>query len=1032
MRFSRAVAANKLGARCFRTRAATSIAGTASRSHLISSRISQRRNYTNGAQNSTGQDPSKASPSVEEIRLQTEFEENQDIRKYLSRWQETHSNELDPVRGPGTSNPSEQAKPWVGNMLNDFRESASDALRAIDHEMSEFSSATDEGEDMHEFLEPGDLVALSSLEGILGFAVYVRSIDKQQQFYTGRGKWRIAFSKDLDYVVKGFVPRELVAPLHPYFPDTSAELGTEMQSAIEGGVPRHIGAPILRMVDEFSEKVDELYRTNASRLDTIHDVVADEEEKLEFTIEELACKALDLDQSELNDAVLYAVHQATCRNAFIMDHDRSSLFTNYYLVHPKSVAEVLDTVGTWVREHQEYFVRTVTGREVPNLKDHPLQLFIQKAQRLIRLSRKIRSPTTMSSVGPTSQRFQPGQDGKAMVYREVLTERFTPSDQKIIEFLQLWCIPPRRMTSGALRTAGSHIMRSTGMYSSLELSAATVPLLLQELGVISPWENLRLFDHSLSLPGHGASPRSDQMWDDVQQACQKPGSEKLVDTMDGMRTDWGDLPVYCVDDVDAQEIDDGVSLEPVPGTDDTFWIRVHVANPSAFMDSEDLIMKYAALRNQTVYAPERTYPMLPSSLTQNNFSLSSGRPTLTFSAKMNLKGDILETDISNGIVRNVIYITHSKLREFLEPNSEGPSKTLTVGGESVKERSREAMQESLSENDKSTFSTLRQLMLAFHDYRRANGAMELPSPIDNSVSVIAGTAPMKPGKMRVNEGRYFLGDPIIQLRSTPADPHEVPDLTKRNLISTLMNLACWVSGKWCAERNIPAVYDGTWYHPEYPKLTNKNLSDYGGRNWLHLTAPKGISSSSPVPHVSMGLDAYIKSTSPLRRYTDVMAHYQIEAALRFEKQNGRSIDATKDESILPFTKDNVDTYIARNRWKRNRIQEIDRASKQFWACMLLFRAFYFAECALPETFPCLLHQSYSNTSLSGTQLGEGYAGVITSLGVRCHIIFPPDFAEVDILTAVEAKITAVDMSRMLVMMEATRVIKHFERVGEWS
>ncbi|KAF9895230.1 hypothetical protein FE257_000132 [Aspergillus nanangensis] len=922
-----------------------------------------RRRYLTGGTNAPGlgHDLLRQQTSIEDIRLKTEFEENKDIREYLRKWQRTHSNSLDPVRGPGTPNELDPNAPWIGNMLNDNREAydaGSDTMRSADEDVAEFSHDADDGEGIHDFLEPGDLVALPAADGILTFAIYVRSVYKQQQFYTERGKWRIAFPKDIDYVVKGFAPPELVAPLHPHLPDTLASLGLEIQSAIEGGVPRPVGAPLLRLIGDFDERVRELYQANAYRLDRIHEIVADADDKVELTLEELASKALGVDQDQLDNAILYTVHQTTRQNPFLIENDRSSLFADYYLVQPKRVAEVLETVTTWVHEHQEYLIRAVTGKEVPNLKDHPLQQFIQKAQRLIRLSRKVRSPTTMACVGPTAQRFQPGQEGNAMVYREVLTEKFTDMDR------------------------------------------------------------------------HGISRRSDNMWTDVEQACEKFNTESLSDRMQNTRVDWGELTIYCVDNADAQEIDDGVSLERIPGSEDTFWIRVHIANPSAFIQADDIIMEYAASRIQTLYVPERTYPMLPSSLTQKHFSLASGRPTLTFSAKMNLQGEVLSTEISNGIAQNVVYITHDKLRGIFEPETKGQLDTLTVGGVFPPGSGRETLQDTLSSEDENTFHILRKLMLAFRDHRRKNGAMEWPSHIDTPVSMMAGTASLNPSNMEVKEGRYYLGDPIIQLRPRSFDPHEIPDITRQNLISTLMNLACWVSGKWCADRNIPTVYDGTYYHPEYPRLTSQNMSEYGGQNWLQLSAPKGVSLSSPIHHMPLGLDVYVKSTSPLRRYTDLMAHYQIEAALRFEQEHGRQFDANTDSATLPFSREHVDGFIKRSLWKRNRLRDVDRASKQFWACMLLFRAFYFAECELPETFTCLLHKPYSATSLVGTPLAQGYGGMIAELGVRCQVMTSD--LDVDILSTVEAKVTAVDLSRMVVIMEATRVVKPFERVGEWA
>lgn len=861
-------------------------------------------------------------------------------------------------------------------------------------------------------------------------AIYVRSVQKQQQFYTSRGKWRVASNKDLDYVLKGFAPRELVQRLHPYLPDGFSEADTEIQSFIEGGVPRPVGAPLILMLQEFEEQVRSFYREHPCELDNIYDRVADENERLEFTVRELAAKALGMDESELTPPILFLVHRAVTRYPFVVDYDRTSVFTDHYLVQPKRVAKVIETVGNWVREHQDHLARVAMGKE-SNFKDHPLQKFINKAQRLIRHSRSVRSPTTMANVGPTAQRFPPDETKGGRVYREVPTEKFSDTDRMIIEYLQLYCIPPRRMKSGIMRYAGAHIMRSTGMYSTLTLYSGSVPLFLQELGVIAPWENLNVLDQTLALPGHGISSRSDRTmqhtWQMAVQMCDKP----LEDVMKDLRTDWGDLPVYCVDDVDSKEIDDGISLEKVPGSSDTYWIRVHVANPSAFIPHDHTIAQYAAHRFQTLYVPERTYPMMPERVTGKYFSLAPGRPTLTISAKINTDGEVLETNIVNGYVRNVIYLTHDKLRELFATGPKIPPKRFVVGGEMPPQKAGRELRETLTEEDKKTFHTLRQIMLGFRNQQRKNGAFSWPDKIETPVSVYYGKSVPK-HRLDVTQGRYFLGDPVISLQWRDYDPHLVPDLTKENLISTIMNFACWVTGRWCADRNIPVVYDGTWYHPEYPPLTSENISQYGGKNWLLYAPPKGISASSVLSHSALGFDAYVKSTSPLRRYTDMLAHYQVEAALRYERQHGRKFDAEQEPSFLPFPRDKVDSVIERSRWLRPRMMQCESASNQFWACQLLFRAFYFNECELPETFPCVVHQPLSHVTLAQSDHMEGYVAYNLPFGVRCQLFVPPSFGEVEMLDVVEAKIIAVDMAREVVFMEAVRLVKHFERIGDWA
>jgi hypothetical protein len=863
-------------------------------------------------------------------------------------------------------------------------------------------------------------------------AIYIRSVHKQLQFYTSRGKWRIASNKDLDFVFKGFATKEMVAQLHPYLPEKLAVAHTQLQNIAEGGLPREVGAPLLRKLEAFDTQVGKLYRQKVNVLTNIYDHVAEEDERLELTLSEIISKAVGIQPNEITPEWRFVVHRATSRYPFIIDNDRSSVFVDHYLIHPKSVARTIDTVGRWVREHQDHVSQLAKGLP-SDATSHPLQKFIDKAQRLIRHSRKLRSPTTMASVGPTSQRYTGDDMTDGQVYRQVPSESFTETDKIIIHYLQYFCIPPRRMTGGILRYAGIYIMRSTKMYSTVNMTSGSVPLLLQEMGVFSPWENIHLLDQSLALPGHGISTRSDEALENARNAASELETNGLNDAMEELRKDWGDLPVYCVDSIDAMEIDDGISLERIPGSVDTFWVHAHIANPSAFIPPQNPVAKYAADVFSTLYAPDRLYPMLPSSLTQPHLSLAPGRATLTISAKVKIDGEVLESKIVNGRIHNVIYTTHKMVRDIVDDRPTLPAKPLVVGGK-VPLQTRDGLRETLSAEDKETFRTIQKIMQGVRRRWRENGGLAYAATADLEVSVYSGAKNIEPHVLNVTQGRHFVGDPTISLSGRHWDPYEVPDVTKDNLVATVMNFACSVAGQWCAQRKIPVVYDGTFYHPEYEPVTNENFAEYGGKKWLTLSPPSGIISSSAIPHAGMGVDAYTKVTSPLRRYVDLLAHYQIEAALRYESKHPGKYDGnrSKDSSIIPFSKADVDQFIESTRWLRRRLTQVSQGSQQFWSAMLFFRAFYFNECELPETFPCLLGQPLSMQTLMGSGCERGHTASILPYNVRSHVLLPNGFPEVDFLSTVDAKIIAVDMAREIVILEATKPVKQFERTGDWA
>lgn len=991
------------------------------------------------------------------LLLKSEFEIHRDIREYLRKWQDVNPNDLDPVRKTSDAQTTQLPNPTQGNMPNG-RDAAD--LWGDPNRPNQESLHIEEFEGEH--LEPGDLVARLNADGVFNYAIYVRSVHKQKQFYSVNGNWRICSNMELDYIIKGFAPPELLEPLKPWFPSTEAIVSEDLQLAPEGGLPRPLGAPLLDMMNNFKTHILAFYRENSKALDDLHNKVADDTEVLRLSLEQLTMNTLGIEEHELTSVNLFAVHQAVRRDPFLVEKDSSSLYSNMYVVQPKRIANVVKQVIDWTHEHQEHCVRAVMAKTTHKaMNDHPMQQFLSKAQRLIRLSRKVRSPTIMSSVGPSSTRFQPGENGNPMVYREMATEQFNANDQMIIEYLQLYAVPTTIMPSGSLRSTATHIMRATGMYNALGLSEASTRLLLQEIGAIAPWENMFPLDQYLMLPGHGLSLAKDLEAEEVMEACKSIAAEPLQDSMQDLRKDWGDLPVYCVDDVTAQEIDDGISLEKIPGSSNTFWVHVHVANPTAFIKHDNPIIEYASTRLSTSYLPERTYPMLPNALTEPHFSLAAGRPVLTFSAKMNLRGQLLDSKIQNGTIRNVINLTHKTLRDFFDSESDESSQPLIVGGEYSAPQTPpgKKIQGSLRPEEKDRFLILRQLMLAFRETRKKNGAMD-SSPLGPNldVSVQAGTERMEPSEMQAQQGRYYLGDPIIRLAlHDKFDPYEVRDGSRDNLVALVMNMAGHVSGQFCAARNIPVVYDGTWYDPEYGRVTSRNINQFGGEGFYDMSAPLARSSTSPIHHHALGLPTYVKSTSPLRRYTDVIAHYQIEAALRFEHEHGRQFDALADSPdpegdlagteeaidltqssstststpVLPFSKPILDAYLTNTQPLRAHLRYLDTYSTQHWACMLLFRAFYFAECELPDTFPCVLRSPRNRPK----HLDQEYAGVIANLGLNCTVTIPEDFADKDklgVFCLVEARITAVDMANFQVTLETTRFVKPFERTGEWA
>ncbi|EEA18752.1 3'-5' RNA exonuclease complex component [Talaromyces marneffei ATCC 18224] len=998
------------------------------------------RRFASSVENSETPDQLRA--RIDNILLKTEFETRHDIREYLRKWQEQNVNYLDPVQGPDTSNAgSPLSKKWAGNMLNDGQAAHDDAIEKSYSSLadtSDYKIDMDENDDTGDILEPGDLVGFYSGVNLATPAVYIRSVERQKQFYTLRGKWRVTSDKDIDIVIKGFAPRELTDALTPYLPDTAVSPNINMQEVAEGGVPRSTAAPLMAMLQEFSEKETQLYRENAQRIDNLYSLIASPNKRSVLTLPEIAAKALQIGIDEVTPEALFMTQKALQRIPFLVLADRSSIFSNRYLVRPKKFTHRFNTVIEWVREHQDHLSRLALHKR-SDLSDHPLQKFLQKAQKIILQSRNIRSPTTMSNVGPSAQQYTMDDTPDGRVYQKVITDQFDDSDKIILEYLVHFSIPSQRLNMSSARYAAMHIMRATGLYTAIELQRGAIPLLLQELGIFSPWENIYALDQFLALPDHHIDLQSEFTEEAARAAASKP-QRYTKDTMADMRVDWGELPIYCIDDPGAKEIDDGISLEPVAGTEDTFWLRVHIANPTAFMPHDDPISKNAAARLTTVYLPERHYSMLPTSFTSRSLSLAGNSPTLTISAKVNLNGDVLETDITNGVARNVVYLTHAGLRNALKGHMKS-SQTYTVGKDPPSHYLQQLSPESpaVTPEQSETFNLMRRIMTQINTKWRENGGLTWPDNMSQQNPSIYSGNPIPPFSVHPDkfdwEGGYYQGDPSILLPVSDVDPYEVPDLSQRNLVALVMRFACHVAGRWSADRNIPLVYDGTYFHPEYPPLTPQKLKNFTADDWLHFAPPKGYSASSVLPHSGLGVDAYTKATSPLRRYSDLVAHYQIEAALRYEKTYGKKFDGAEAEAAasLPFSTEQIDSLLENIKAKYPLIRSVQNQSRAFWVCQFLFRAFYFGECdTLPDTFTCMVRQEVQGISTTDVNYAAAYAADNLPLGIRVQLFATEEFRDLDPLSTVEAKIVAVNMAKHVVEMEVVRKVKGWERTGDWA
>ncbi len=883
-------------------------------------------------------------------------------------------------------------------------------------------------------------------------AIFVRNVADQCQFYTIRGEWVNREPTGARWAVSRFVDPDDLNKILPYLP--AEEVAVEKMNRlhpVDVHAPRDAGAKVIEQMSLFHQAADAVFRTHAERINRLYDIIAPSvgfTDQRYMSLKDITMKVLmKEDRSEPTQPMMWAIHRAIaqCQN---ITWDRMNYRQNpTYAIYPRQGLSYIHQVREWVREYQEGITQETTNQ--PMFSDdstliastrslNPIATFVRKARSALRHSRRTRSLSKSGFIGPSSTRLDIEQNS-GDPYREINLQKFDQNDKLIIHYLDVWANSSYVNAYTNLASLGPMILRAIGMYEGFELNQSRGFTLLQELGVVTPWENKTVYKlKGLKLPGHDGGLGEVSL--KFLEARTENQYFEPKDSMEALRRDWGDMLVFCIDSAETMERDDGISLEPDDNDPSAHWVHVHVANPSAFITPDSAMAKYAALLAESVYFPERKYPMLDPGLTKDRLGLANDRPCITFSAKISADGDMLEKKITPGIVRNVHYLTPQVVGQGL-----GLTKTveesetlsiLTVGGRMPTQHVEDLDLNSSALTDPGHIKALRKLLelgeAARHKRARA-GAPDFYSSARISSSypiVYAAKCADKYSMIENKHVRQFEGDPVITLQRTTESYGLVA-----KMVSDLMIIAGDVGASWCSERNIPIPYRGIIRNPEPAsspeafkrEVLGPKIAKYGHaeqadlRRYMRLVG-QAQASDRPLPHLTLGLPAYCKTTSPLRRYVDLYAHWQIEAAIRHEAATGTSLVGSTDNSYLPFSRAQVEEFAAGTLHRERTISLAKNSSTRHWICQALFRAFYFKEATLPETFEVRTVDGWV-----GHGLCPGWSSLLNVKVklMQCAAVTSEGGWRVGDVW--EARLDAVDPYYMAIQMEPVRLL---EREGE--
>lgn len=279
-----------------------------------------------------------------------------------------------------------------------------------------------------------------------------------------------------------------------------------------------------------------------------------------------------------------------------------------------------------------------------------------------------------------------------------------------------------------------------------------------------------------------------------------------------------DVKAFSIDDVTTTEIDDAFSVTKL--ADGNVKIGIHIAAPGLGIKPDDAVDKMARARMSTVYMPGDKITMLPDSIVEA-FTLAEGKtcPALSLYATLNpADWSVIATETRAEMVPIASNLRHNDLDDLVN------EETLVSGEGDY------AHKEELG-----LIWKWAQVLEAARMVKREGFGLK---PEQNN---------------RVDFNFYVENDIVTVSRRKRGAPLD-------KIVAELMIFANSTWGKLMHDHGVPGIY----------RSQGQGVGGWAAKMQVRMV-------THAAPHQGLGVDQYAWSTSPLRRYTDLVNQWQILA-----------------------------------------------------------------------------------------------------------------------------------------------------------
>jgi exoribonuclease-2 len=282
-----------------------------------------------------------------------------------------------------------------------------------------------------------------------------------------------------------------------------------------------------------------------------------------------------------------------------------------------------------------------------------------------------------------------------------------------------------------------------------------------------------------------------------------------------------DVQAFSIDDVTTTEIDDAFSVTRLD--DGKIRVGIHIAAPGLGIARNDAIDAIARQRMSTVYMPGDKITMLPDELVEA-FTLAEGQTCPALSLYLTLDTtdwSVVSSETRSEAVPIAANLRHNDLDELVT-------------------------EDNLAQN------------AGDYPYKEEIALLwQWAQVLEQGRQVKRESFGLKPEQNNRVDFNFYVEDDIVAIsrrkRGAPLD----------KIVAELMILANSTWGKLMHDHGVPGIY---------------RAQGGGSGGWATRMQVRMVTHAAP--HQGLGVDQYAWSTSPLRRYTDLVNQWQIMACVQ--------------------------------------------------------------------------------------------------------------------------------------------------------